>query len=125
MHAVPAPQGLDCERVVPSVVPRFIPTCSQELLSGLGDLAQAEGLVVHSHISESRWVQGGNYWHTTVASRTHPWYMQLKGIVRSPPQPHRLECRSSHIPCNYTATQQPQLGARPHFAGPGSTWRPH
>lgn len=37
-----------------SVIPRFIPTCSQHLLEGLGQLAQQEGLVVHSHISESR-----------------------------------------------------------------------
>lgn len=49
-------QACGCERVVASVIPRFIPTCSQALLEGLGDLAQQEelNLVVHSHISESR-----------------------------------------------------------------------
>lgn len=49
-------QACGCERVVASVIPRFIPTCSQALLEGLGALAQqAElNLVVHSHISESR-----------------------------------------------------------------------
>ena len=51
---VPVLQSLGCGRLQASVVPRFIPTCSQELLDGLGSLAQAEGLVVHSHISESR-----------------------------------------------------------------------
>jgi cytosine/adenosine deaminase-related metal-dependent hydrolase len=47
-------QARGCGRVTASLIPRFIPTCSQQLLSGLGQLAQQEGLLVHSHISESR-----------------------------------------------------------------------
>jgi cytosine/adenosine deaminase-related metal-dependent hydrolase len=47
-------QARGCGRVTASLIPRFIPTCSQRLLSVLGQLAQQEGLLVHSHISESR-----------------------------------------------------------------------
>ena len=39
--------------VEPAVTPRFVPTCSPELLEGLGRLAREEGLLVQSHISES------------------------------------------------------------------------
>eukprot|EP00879_Flechtneria_rotunda_P017315 GHRR01018139.1.p1 GENE.GHRR01018139.1~~GHRR01018139.1.p1 ORF type:complete len:422 (+),score=129.73 GHRR01018139.1:489-1754(+) len=47
-------QGLQCSRLMPAVVPRFIPTCSAELLRGLAALAQEHDLHVHSHIAESR-----------------------------------------------------------------------
>lgn len=43
------------ELVVPVVTPRFIPTCSPELLSGLGALAaKYGGLRIQSHAAESR-----------------------------------------------------------------------
>ena len=38
--------------VRPAVTPRFIPTCSTEVLSGLGKLAEKYNLPIHSHISE-------------------------------------------------------------------------
>lgn len=38
--------------VKPAVTPRFIPTCSSEVLEGLGGLAGKYGLPVHSHLSE-------------------------------------------------------------------------
>jgi len=45
----------DHERLVePVVTPRFVPTCSDELLSGLGDISKAEGLRVQSHLAEAR-----------------------------------------------------------------------
>eukprot|EP00878_Enallax_costatus_P005576 GHUV01005849.1.p1 GENE.GHUV01005849.1~~GHUV01005849.1.p1 ORF type:complete len:308 (+),score=28.16 GHUV01005849.1:266-1189(+) len=47
-------KDLQCSRLSAAVVPRFIPTCSQELLSGLGQLAAEMDLHIHSHISESR-----------------------------------------------------------------------
>jgi len=48
-------QSKGCDRVLAAVVPRFIPTCSQQLLEGLGALAQEQGgLHIHTHISESR-----------------------------------------------------------------------
>ena len=40
--------------LLPVVTPRFVPTCSEALLSGLGALARAHGVHVQSHISESR-----------------------------------------------------------------------
>lgn len=38
--------------VKPAVTPRFIPTCSSQVLEGLGTLAQKYGLPIHSHLSE-------------------------------------------------------------------------
>lgn len=42
------------ERLVePVITPRFVPTCSGELLQGLSDLAMLSGCRVQSHLSES------------------------------------------------------------------------
>ncbi len=45
----------------PIITPRFVPSCSPEMLRALGDLAQRTGLSVQSHLSENRseiaWVQ--------------------------------------------------------------------
>uniref|UniRef100_A0A8D0L9K6 Guanine deaminase n=1 Tax=Sphenodon punctatus TaxID=8508 RepID=A0A8D0L9K6_SPHPU len=40
-------------RVHPVVTPRFGPSCTEELLSSLGDLAKAQDIHVQSHISEN------------------------------------------------------------------------
>ncbi|KAG5653660.1 hypothetical protein H0H81_011620 [Sphagnurus paluster] len=42
-------QGL----IQPVLTPRFVPTCSEALLRGLGDLSADEGLRVQSHMAES------------------------------------------------------------------------
>ncbi len=39
--------------VQPVLTPRFVPTCSDELLDGLGKLAKDEGVMVQSHMCES------------------------------------------------------------------------
>lgn len=41
--------------VLPVITPRFIPSCSDELLSGLGALAAETGAHVQTHCSESDW----------------------------------------------------------------------
>eukprot|EP00960_Hanusia_phi_P038741 753572-Hanusia_phi.AAC.12 len=46
-------QGLGSDLVHPVVTPRFIPSCSMELLNGLGALADRYDCHVQSHISES------------------------------------------------------------------------
>ncbi|NWW50006.1 GUAD deaminase, partial [Pedionomus torquatus] len=43
----------ETERVQPVITPRFGPSCTEDLLSALGDLAQARDLHVQSHISEN------------------------------------------------------------------------
>ncbi len=43
------------DRVLPIITPRFIPTCSDAVLSALGALAQNEQLHVQTHCSESDW----------------------------------------------------------------------
>ena len=49
------------ERTKPIITPRFIPTCSDELLNGLGVLQKKYGLPIQSHLSENqaevRWVK--------------------------------------------------------------------
>lgn len=39
--------------VLPCVTPRFIPTCSAELLQGLATIAREEDVDIQSHLSES------------------------------------------------------------------------
>lgn len=40
------------EHVKPAITPRFIPTCTSEVLKGLGELAKKYNVPIHSHISE-------------------------------------------------------------------------
>ncbi|KAF8333994.1 uncharacterized protein EI90DRAFT_3145018 [Cantharellus anzutake] len=40
--------------VEPVLTPRFVPTCSDELLSGLGRLASKHGVKIQSHLAEAR-----------------------------------------------------------------------
>jgi len=41
--------------VRPAITPRFIPSCTDDLLFGLGDIAEATGCRVQTHCSESDW----------------------------------------------------------------------
>jgi len=41
------------ELVAPIVTPRFVPTCTAELMTALGKLADENGLLVQSHVSEN------------------------------------------------------------------------
>ncbi|KAF8968958.1 hypothetical protein BDZ97DRAFT_1797202 [Flammula alnicola] len=40
--------------VEPVLTPRFVPTCSDELLSGLGDISRTLGVKVQSHLAEAK-----------------------------------------------------------------------
>ena len=44
--------------VLPAITPRFIPSCTDPLLEGLGALAQSSGCHVQTHCSESDWEHG-------------------------------------------------------------------
>ena len=50
--------GNENERVLPVVTPRFIPSCTDEMLTGLGEIAQAYDCHVQTHCSESDWAHG-------------------------------------------------------------------
>ena len=39
--------------VTPSVIPRFVPTCTSRLMHALGDLTTCHALPVHSHLAEN------------------------------------------------------------------------
>lgn len=52
-------RALPCnDRVLPVITPRFIPSCSDETLAGLGALAAECGCHVQTHCSESDWAHG-------------------------------------------------------------------
>lgn len=42
----------------PIITPRFTPACTDTLLAGLGELAEATGVPVQTHCSESNWAHG-------------------------------------------------------------------
>jgi len=48
-----ASPGGQCGMIMPVLTPRFIPTCTPDLLRGLGELAKRYNCHVQSHISES------------------------------------------------------------------------
>jgi len=50
--------GNESKRVQPVITPRFIPSCTDELLRRLGALAQQTGCHVQTHCSESDWEHG-------------------------------------------------------------------
>ncbi len=50
--------GLDSGLIRPVVTPRFIPSCSDEALEGLGQLARSCGCHIQTHCSESDWQHG-------------------------------------------------------------------
>ena len=46
------------DRVLPVVTPRFIPSCTDATLEGLGAIASECGCHVQTHCSESDWAHG-------------------------------------------------------------------
>ena len=50
--------GNEAARVLPAITPRFVPSCTDALLEGLGDLAARHGCHVQTHCSESDWEHG-------------------------------------------------------------------
>jgi guanine deaminase len=55
VHSLP---GNEDALIRPVITPRFIPGCTDELLTRLGALARASGLHVQTHCSESDWEHG-------------------------------------------------------------------
>lgn len=51
-------QHSDDDLVKPIITPRFIPSCTDEALRGLGDLVEKTGCHVQTHCSESDWQHG-------------------------------------------------------------------
>ncbi|ELJ3714854.1 guanine deaminase [Escherichia coli] len=47
--------GNEKGNILPVITPRFIPCCSDELLSGLGKIAKETGCHIQTHCSESDW----------------------------------------------------------------------
>lgn len=52
---VKAMKGNERKLIEPVITPRFIPSCTDELLEGLGKLARETGCAVQTHCSESTW----------------------------------------------------------------------
>ncbi len=69
-----APQG-----VWPVITPRFIPSCTDEVLRGLGNLAAEHDSYVQSHCNEGQWE------HDTVLARfgkEDPYALRAFGLLR-------------------------------------------
>lgn len=58
IERVRALAGHDDALVRPIITPRFIPSCTDALLEGLGELAAETGCLVQTHCSESDWESG-------------------------------------------------------------------
>lgn len=54
MHSLTAPLPPHQRLVHPVLTPRFVPVCSDALLSALGRVATERGIMVQSHMCESR-----------------------------------------------------------------------
>ncbi len=55
IHSIRAMTGNQSARVQPIITPRFIPSCSDEMLYGLGTLASQHQCHIQTHCSESDW----------------------------------------------------------------------
>ena len=53
--SIEAIDALDSRLVEPIITPRFTPACTDALLEGLGELAEATGVRVQTHCAESDW----------------------------------------------------------------------
>lgn len=65
--------------VWPVITPRFIPSCTDEVLKGLGDLADKTGAYVQTHCNEGQWE------HDVVLERfgkTDPYALRDFGLLR-------------------------------------------
>ncbi len=58
IEAIKAMQDGENPLVLPVITPRFLPSCSEEALKGLGELAAETGCHVQTHCSESDWEVG-------------------------------------------------------------------
>jgi guanine deaminase len=75
---------VDTPLVMPCITPRFVPTCSSEIMQRLGDLAKKYALPVQSHMSESlneiEWVKSLHPECSTYAS-VYELYGLLCGAI--------------------------------------------
>lgn len=63
----------------PVITPRFIPSCTDEVLKGLGDLAETYGTYIQTHCNEGQWE------HDVVLERfgkTDPYALRDFGLLR-------------------------------------------
>ncbi len=70
--------------VQPVITPRFIPSCTDELLTGLGELARATGVHVQTHCSESDWAHDyglARYGRTDSESYEHFGLLTRKTVL--------------------------------------------
>lgn len=81
---VRAMPGNERDLVRPVVTPRFIPSCTDGLLAGLGDLVGASGVHVQTHCSESDWAHDyglARYGRTDTVSYDHFGLLTRKTVL--------------------------------------------
>ena len=77
-------------RVEPIITPRFTPACTDALLEGLGELADATGVRVQTHCAESDWHCG---YALERFGATDPVALERFGLMR----PHTVLAHSDHL----------------------------
>jgi guanine deaminase len=83
-------EALGSPLVRPIITPRFVPACTDALLEGLGELADATGALVQTHCSESDWE------HQYVLDRygvTDAAALERFGLAR----PHSVLAHGGHL----------------------------
>ncbi len=89
-RSIDAIEALGSPLVRPIVTPRFVPACTDALLEGLGELADATGALVQTHCSESDWE------HQYVLDRygvTDAVALERFGLAR----PHSVLAHAGHL----------------------------
>ena len=93
--------------VEPVLTPRFVPTCSNELLKGLGKLSKDQSLRIQSHLAEAedqvKWVRGERGMEDIdVFSQVRFWQeLGKRMMMLILPMPYRQTC-SLHAPSKHT-----------------------
>eukprot|EP01033_Poteriospumella_lacustris_P011363 gene11364-8083_t len=83
---------VDTPRVMPVLTPRFVPTCSPLLMTGLSQLALKYGLPVQSHMSES---VGEIQWVQSLHPECHGQYVDVYrryGLIGNPLTSYMAHC---------------------------------
>lgn len=80
------------ERLIqPVITPRFVPTCSDELLTRLGEIAASRGIQIQSHMCESRDQMA---WVEETRGRPDPDVFDTAGLLT----PHTVQAHVTSFP---------------------------
>ena len=90
--------------VKPIITPRFAPSCSPELMQGLGKLAKEQSLLIQSHISENKAVRSPSFGYSTSFAFPFDLLASSRMLIglQEVEWVKDLFCKQSGSPNNYT-----------------------